>query len=130
MDSTFVMTVFEFLDEKNLKYTAERRLYALLLCAKKRLDMKNHDDQRYEVLRRWGKWFHKDGDSEGYKNVILYIVEKLVLPPFQEQYLKHYLADKTWNYSEMEREILIISGESFLMNDIRVCRLFDELLGN
>lgn len=130
MNSTFVMTVFEFLDEKNLEYTADRRLYALLLCAKKRLDMKNHDNRKYEVLRRWSRWFHKDGDFEGYKNVILYIIEKLALPPFQEQYLMHYLTDKTWNYSEMEREILIISGESFLMNDARVCRLFDELIEN
>ena len=130
MDSTFVMTVFEFLNEKNLEYTAERRLYALLLCAKKRLDMKNHDNRRYEILRRWNEWFHKDGDSEEYKNMIFNIVDKLALPPFQEQYLKHYLTDKTWNYLEMEREIIIISGESFLLNEREVCNLLGSLREN
>lgn len=138
MNSTFIMTVFDFLDEEYRSSTIEGRLHVLLVCAKKRLDMKNHDNMDSLLLSNWNRWFHEfniEEEDDGIlleKNrvTILHIIDILKLPPFQTQYLKHYLTEDTWNYTEMEKEIIIISGESFLLREKEVCTFLDSLTEN
>lgn len=138
MNSTFVMTVFDFLDDENQAKTVERRLYALLLCARKRLDMRKQGDGNYRILAQWSRWFYRtqmDDEKENVRsekrgNDILHVIDLLALPPLQAQYLKHYLTEKTWNYTEMEKEILIIAGESFLLNEKEVCSFLESLMEN
>lgn len=128
---------FDFLEDNEKVTTIEGRLRRLIFLSLDCLVMK---PAKSELLKKWTKWFcpirnipneiYETYDFERSGNVILHIIDSIALPPLQAQYLKHYLDNSTFNYTDFEMEIIKKAGENVLLNESKICRMFDELMEN
>ena len=136
----FLRKEFDFLSGE-VNVCAEEQLKRLVNIGSSMIYHDTGEEIQPQLLRRWGEWFAYSGgrisnevyetyDFEESESTIMFIIDRLELPPMQEKYLRYFLTMKNGirvYISDFENEILRAAGRSLVYQDAKICRILEEI---